>query len=101
VLRGFAVVAGTTYFTDHNRPINIALNPRVSSGIGRLAIELPPGTQIGDVQSYGFLGIGTMSGTLASLRAFLLDGDYLPGPDLTYTGPQFQSGTNPVWSVTP
>ena len=46
-------------------------------------------------------GIGTMSGTLASASAFILDADYLPTAPLTYTGPQFQSGTNPSWMVTP
>jgi hypothetical protein len=101
VLRGFAVVNGTTYYADHNQPFNAALNPRVSGGIGRLAIEVPPGTEIGDIQQYGIQGAGTMSGTLASLRVFLLDPDYVPGTALTYTGPQAQSGTNPVWSVTP
>jgi hypothetical protein len=101
VLRGFAVVNGVTYYADHNLPFNAALNPRVADGVGRLAIELPPGTQIGDIQQHGIQGAGTMSGTLASLRAFLLDADYVPGTALTYTGPQFQSGTNPVWSVTP
>ncbi len=101
VLRGIAVVGGLTYFSDHSQPFNAALNPRVSDGVGRLAIEVPPGTGISDVEQYGLQGVGTMSGTLASARAFLLDADYLPGPDLTYTGPQFQSGTNPSWVVTP
>src|SRR5436853_1492946 len=77
VLRGFAVVAGITYYADHALPFNAALNPRVSDGVGRLAIELPPGTQIGDIQSHGIQGNGTMSGTLDSLRAFMLDADYL------------------------
>jgi hypothetical protein len=101
VLRGFAQVAGVTYYADHSLPFNIALNPRIPGGIGRLAIELPPGTQIGDVQRHGIQGVGTMSGTLASLRAFMLDADYLPGPALVYTGPQFQNGTGPIWEVTP
>ncbi len=101
VLRGVAVVAGVTYYSDHAQPFNLALNPRVSSGVGRLAIEVPPGTQIGDVEQYGLQGIGTMSGTLASANAFMLDADYLPGTHLTFTGPQAQSGTNPFWLVTP
>jgi hypothetical protein len=101
VLRGIAVVGGVTYYSDHNLYFNPALNPRVSDGVGQLAIELPPGTLIGDIQQYGLQGIGTMSGTLASARAFILDASYLPGTPLTYTGPQAQSGTNPFWLVTP
>jgi len=101
VLRGFATVGGITYYADHAMPFNLALNPRVSDGVGRLAIELPAGTLIGDIQQHGIQGNGTMSGTLDSLRAFMLDTNYLPGAALTYTGPQAQSGTNPVWVVTP
>ena len=102
VLRGIAIVGGVTYYSDHHPlPFNVALNPRVSDGVGRLAIELPPGTQIGDIQQYGLQGIGTMAGTLASASAFILDAGYLPGTPLTYTGPQAQSGTDPFWLVTP
>ena len=101
VLRGMAVVGGVTYYSDHNQSINPALNPRFPSGIGRTAIEVPPGTQIGDVQQHGIQGLGTMSGTLTYLNAFMLDADYLPGTRLTYTGPQSQSGANPFWLVTP
>ena len=101
VLRGVAEVAGVFYYSDHNLPISPALNPRFPSGIGRTAIELPPGTQIGDIQQYGVQGLGTMSGTLAYANAFILDADYLPGTRLTYTGPQSQSGANPLWLVTP
>jgi hypothetical protein len=36
-----------------------------------------------------------MSGTLVGLDAFLLDDDYLPGPRLTFSGGQAQSGVNP------
>jgi hypothetical protein len=100
VLRGIATVGGTTYLSDHALPIS-GLSPRVAGGIGRLAIELPPGTQLGDVQSYGLRGVGTMSGTLNSANAFILDASYLPVAPLTYTGPQFQSGTPPEWVVTP
>jgi hypothetical protein len=99
VLRGIAVVGGVTYFSDHALPFNAALSPRVTDGIGRLAVEVPPGTQIGDIQQYGMQGVGTMSGTLASLRAFILDADYLPGPAISYTGPQAKSGTNPTWTA--
>jgi hypothetical protein len=101
VLRGVAVVGAITYYSDHALPFTTALNPRVSDGVGRIAIELPPGTAIGDIQQYGLQGIGTMSGTLASASAFLLDAGYLPGTPLTYVGPQVQSGTNPSWLVTP
>jgi hypothetical protein len=97
VLRGIAIVGGVTYYSDHNLGFNVALNPRVSDGVARLAIELPPGTQIGDVQQYGLQGVGTMAGTLTSASAFILDAGYLPGTPLTYTGPQAQSGTDPSW----
>ncbi len=96
VLRGITVIGGIKYYSDHNAPIS-GLSPRITDGVGRLAIEVPPGTDIADIQQYGIRGVGTMSGTLTSLRAFLLDADYLPGPDLTYTGPQFQSGLAPEW----
>jgi hypothetical protein len=101
VLRGIAIVGGVTYYSDHNLGFNLTLNPRVSDGVARLAIELPPGTQISDIQQYGLQGIGTMAGTLASASAFILDAGYLPGTPLTFTGPQAQSGTNPFWLVTP
>jgi hypothetical protein len=101
VLRGVAVIAGTTYYSDHNLSFTPALNPRISEGVGRTAIEVPPGTDIGDIEQFGMQGVGTMSGTLASARAFLLDTDYLPTTDLTSSGPQFQSGANPFWLVTP
>jgi hypothetical protein len=39
----------------------------------------------------------SISGTLDSLRAFTLDGSYVPTTPITYTGPQFQSGNNPSW----
>jgi hypothetical protein len=101
VLRGIAVVNSVTYYSDHNQSFTVALNPRVSEGIGRLAIELPPGTAIGDIQSYGMQGVGVMSGTLFTLNAFLLEADALPGTPLTFSGSQVQSGTNPTWTVTP
>ena len=43
VLRGVAVVNGITYLSDHGLPVNIGLNPRVTDGIGQVAIEVPPG----------------------------------------------------------
>ncbi len=101
VLRGIAVVGGVTYYSDHNLPFSAFQNPRISDGIGRLAVEIPPGTAIGAIQQYGLQGVGSMSGTLASANAFVLDSDYLPSTKLTYTGPQSQSGTNPSWLVTP
>ncbi len=96
VLRGVVVVGGMNYFSDHALPI-IGLSPRVTDGVGRVAVEVPPGTQIGDVQQYGMRGVGMMSGTLASARAFMLDASYLPSAPLTYAGPQFQSGASPFW----
>ncbi len=101
VLRGVAVIGGVSYYSDHNLSFTPALNPRVSEGVGRTSIEIPPGTEIGDIEQFGMQGVGTMSGTLASARAFLLDTDYLPTADLTSSGPQFQSGANPSWLVTP
>jgi hypothetical protein len=101
VLRGVAVVGGISYYSDHDQSFSPALNPRVAEGIGRLAIEVPPGTAIGDIEQYGMQGIGTMSGTLFSADAFMLDAGYLPGTPLTFSGSLGGSGTNPSWLVTP
>jgi hypothetical protein len=101
VLRGIAVVGGVTYYSDHNQSFTLALNPRFPAGIGRTAIELPPGTQLADIQQYGLQGVGTMSGTLSSADAFLEGTDYLPTAHLTFSGPLVQSGTDPFWLVTP
>jgi len=101
VLRGIAVVGGTTYYSDHNVSFTPALNPRLSDGIGRTAVEVPPGTQIGDVDQYGFQGIGTMSGTLYTANAFIIQPDYLPSAQLTFSGALAQSGTDPFWLITP
>ncbi len=98
VLRGIAKVGGVTYYSDHHHN-PVGLSPRISGGIGQTAVEVPPGTQIGDVQQFGISGVGTMSGTLNSLRAFTLDSSYVPTAPLTYTGPQTQSGTNPTWAT--
>lgn len=101
VLRGIAVIDGVTYYSDHNLGFSAFQNPRIADGIGRLAIEVPPGTIIDDIQQYGLQGTTTMSGTLASADAFLIRNDYALSAKLTYTGPQFQSGVNPSWTVTP
>lgn len=101
VLRGVAIVGGVPYYSDHGLPFALSLNPRESSGVGRLAIELPPGTQIADVQQYGMEGIGTMSGTLFHADAFLLDANALPGAHLSFTGALAASGANPSWLITP
>lgn len=101
VLRAIAIVGGVTYYSDHNLSFTPALNPRISDGVGRTSIELPPGTQITDVQQYGMEGVGTMSGTLFHTDAFILGANYLPGAHLTFTGSLAQSGTNPSWLVTP
>jgi hypothetical protein len=101
VLRGVAVVGGVFYYSDHALPFTPAVNPRVADGVGRIAVEIPAGTTIGDVEQFGLQGIGTMSGTLDSASAFVLDTSYVPSAPLTYTGPQFQSGSNPSWLVTP
>jgi hypothetical protein len=43
-----------------------------------------------------------MTGTLYSLRAFMLDDDYFPdAAELSYTGPLVVGGSAPVWSVVP
>jgi hypothetical protein len=101
VLRGIAVVGGVTYYSDHNQSFGLALNPRISGGIGRTAIEIPPGTQLADIQQFGLQGVGTMSGTLNSAAAFLEGSDYLPTAHLTFSGPLVESGTDPSWLVTP
>ncbi len=101
VLRGVAVVNGVPYYSDHNQSFMAAVNPRVSDGVGQLAIEVPAGTTIADVQQYGMQGIGTMSGTATELDAFTLESDYLPSPRLTFSGSIMQSGANPLWLVTP
>jgi hypothetical protein len=101
VLRGVAVVAGVPYYSDHNLSFTLALNPRVPDGVGRIAIELPPGTQLADIEQYGMQGIGTMSGTLFSADAFLLGNDFLPGAHLTFSGSLAESGADPSWLITP
>ncbi len=101
VLRGVAVVGGVTYYSDHNLSFTPALNPRISDGIGRTAVEVPPGTTIADVEQYGFQGIGTMSGTLYTANAFVIQPDYLPSAHLTFSGSLAQSGTDPYWLITP
>jgi hypothetical protein len=102
VLTGFAVVAGTTYRSDHFVPSGGAIGNLFPDGRGRTGIELPEGTTIADIESYGLMGIGAMTGTLQSLRGFMLDADYFPDPvELSYTGPLVASGLSPSWSVTP
>jgi hypothetical protein len=101
VLRGVAVVDGTPYYSDHALPFTPAVNPRVTDGVKRIAIEIPAGTTIDEIEQYGVQGIGTMSGTLASASAFVLDADYVPSAPLTFAGPLANSGTNPSWLVTP
>lgn len=101
VLRGVAVIGGVSYYSDHNQSFSLALNPRIGDGIGRTAIEIPPGTQLADVQQFGLQGIGTMSGTLYNAAAFLEGSNYLPTVHLTFSGPLVESGTDPFWLVTP
>ncbi len=101
VLRGVAEVGGVFYYSDHNQSFAVALNPRITDGVGRLAIELPPGTQIAAIQQYGMQGIGAMSGTLFHTDAFLLGSDALPGSHLSFTGALAESGTDPFWLITP
>ena len=68
----------------------------------RTAVELPPGTAIGDVTEYGMQGVQAMSGTLYRCDAFMLEqDDFLPGTRLTFSGALFASGPGPTWTVTP
>jgi len=102
VLRAVAVVNGVPYASDHFvTSFSPVFNPRVADGIGRTAIELPPGTSVADVEQLGLAGIGTMSGTLYALDAFMLGADYLPGPHLGFDGALAAGGVNPSWLVTP
>lgn len=102
VLRAIAVVNGIPYASDHfAASANPALNPRVSRGIGRTAIELPPGTTVADVEQFGMQGIGTMSGTLYGLDGFMLDSDFLPTAHIAFSGSVTAGRSNPTWLVTP
>jgi len=102
VLRGVAVVGGVPYQSDHFMPAPGILSNLVSDGTGRTAIELPPGTSIGDIQSFGMRGFGTMSGTLYALDAFMLDPvTQLPGPHISFSGALAAGGASPSWVVAP
>jgi hypothetical protein len=95
VLRAYAIVGGVTYGSDHFSA------SRVAAGIARTAVELPPGTTLADVTELGMQGIGTMSGTLHRLEAFILESDFLPGTRSAFNGALFQSGSNPSWALAP
>jgi hypothetical protein len=105
VLYAYAVVAGTTYRSDHFAPNGGApLSRNKAEGYSRTAIELPPGAIVADVTEVGMGGLagaGVMSGTLYNLDAFILGDDFLPGPHLTFSGALFESGLGPVWAVIP
>ncbi len=102
VLRAIAVVDGIAYASDHfAASVNPTLNPRVSRGIGRTAIELPPGTAIEDIEQVGMQGVGTMSGILYGLNGFMLDADFLPTAHITFGGSLAAGGTDPLWLVMP
>lgn len=100
VLAAYAVVGGTNYRSDHFTASAGILPTLISDGRGRTAIELPPGTTIGDITEWGFRGIGSMSGTLFSLDGFMLASDFLPTTQrLAFVGPLFASGVGPKWVV--
>jgi len=99
VLRAYAVVGGQRYRSDHNVPGLPVLPMRVSAGRGQTAIELPPGTALGDVTEFGMEGVGTMSGTLFYLDGFMLGAGFLPDTHATFSGSLGASGSNPTWSV--
>jgi hypothetical protein len=105
VLYAYAVVAGTTYRSDHFSPNGgMPLSRNKAEGYSRTAIELPPGTTVADVTEVGMRGLagaGSMSGTLYNLDAFMLGADFLPGPHVTFSGATFASGIGPTWAVTP
>ena len=102
VLRAVAVVNGVSYASDHFvTNFNQVFNPRVAGGRARTAIELPAGTTVADVEQFGLAGIGTMNGTLHALNAFILDGAYVPGGHITFSGALAAGGVNPSWLVVP
>ena len=99
VLRAYAVVDGLSYASDHFLLAGGPLNPKVSDGTARTAIELPPGTTLADVTEVGMQGVVAMSGTLYGLDAFMLDADFLPGAHTTFSGSLFATGATPKWTV--
>lgn len=101
VLRAYAVVDGTSYGSDHYQLAGGPLNPKVSDGKGRTAIELPPGATLTDVSEFGMQGTQAMSGTLYAMDVFMLDAEFLPGAHATYAGALFATGTAPKWAVMP
>lgn len=101
VLRAYAVVDGTSYGSDHYQLAGGPLNPKVSGGRARTAIELPPGTTLADVTEFGMQGTEAMSGTLYAMDVFLLDANFLPGAHATFAGALFATGAAPKWTVVP
>jgi len=101
VLRAYAVVDGISYGSDHYQLSGGLLNPKVSDGKGRTAIELPPGTTLADVGEFGMQGTQAMSGTLYAMDVFMLDADFLPGAHETFAGALFATGAAPKWIVVP
>ena len=101
VLRAYAVVDGVYYGSDHYILAGGPLDPKVSGGVGRTAVELPPGTTLADVTEIGMQGFGTMTGTLYRLDAFMLDADFAPGPHATFSGALLASGAYPAWTAIP
>jgi hypothetical protein len=101
VLRAFAVVDGVAYASDHFLPSGGPLATNVTDGTGRTTVELPPGTTLADISSYGMQGVGTMSGTLFHIEGFFLDAEFLPQAPTVFDGALAASGANPVWWVVP
>ncbi|MFQ5477900.1 MAG: hypothetical protein ACE5E4_04710 [Candidatus Binatia bacterium] len=98
-----AVVDGVTWRSDHGKVSGPAFRPlRVADGRHQVAVELPPGTTIADIQQVGIAGAGNMTGTLFFLDAFMLNTDYFPAADhIVFSGSLVASGVNPTWMLTP
>ncbi len=105
VIRGYAVVDGQIYLSDHGQaealPGAGSTALRVSDGRAQTTVELPEGTTLDDISEWGLQGVGTMSGTMYYLDAFMLGTDYFPGEHQVFSGTLGSSGTNPFWSVLP
>jgi hypothetical protein len=105
VIRGYAMVDGQIYLSDHGQaealPGASSTALRVSDGRAQTTVELPEGTTLDDITEWGLQGVGTMSGTMYYLDAFMLGTDYFPGEHQVFSGTLGSSGTNPMWSVLP
>jgi hypothetical protein len=102
VLRAYAVVGGTYYGSDHYQLSSGPLARNISDGVGRTAVELPPGTTPADITEFGMQGLGPVSGTLYGLKTFMLGTtDYLPMGQTSFSGSMYVAGPAPTWALTP